>query len=638
MERSSVQITQQESRSVASSSLQALAQGSMFWRPAHTAPSAWLHHLPWLFWMMEALKPSRCVTLGVSEGSPHLAFCQAVSRLGLEGECLLIQRSGNTTADEVHGVAERLYGSASSWIQSNMRRGARVVESGSVDVLAFDLFAEDDEDLEDLVDRWLPKLSDQGVMLFAGINRDDGASSTYQVFAELSKEYPAFHFNHGEGLGILLVGSQPNILLQTMQERFESANSATLVRDVFSRLGRGCADQVTIAEQKNQLGFLNQRLTEVEDAREELHRAQLSLQAKDSDIDKLNHALELKEKEIEAHFAQLAEYSASFDQAVAAHVDPEPQFVESDEPADSSDIEDEEKRALEEQVANYEQQLSAYEENVYRLNAEVEDKDKALNELRVDHQQIVDQLEKSESEIARLSSDHQSSQEHMESQLAREKRIARRQKEELEDLVRNSAKKVDQLTLQIEALSKTNEQNKLQIEELRRAVEERDSIVAVQLAEMERLEKLIKSPAVNDPVQSVDVAQEPINVQPDHPEMPETSTPVALAPQLKNHNHLFDRRKKRKLDRLTKDRAYLDIAGSKWFDAEWYLQQNADVAADDVYSIYPALHYLKFGGFEGRNPCAHFNSQEYLDAYPDVVEAGINPLLHFVRVGEKEGR
>ena len=80
---------------------------------------------------------------------------------------------------------------------------------------------------------------------------------------------------------------------------------------------------------------------------------------------------------------------------------------------------------------------------------------------------------------------------------------------------------------------------------------------------------------------------------------------------------------------------YQVIAHSDLFDAEWYLKQNPDVAAN---KIDPVLHYLEQGWKEGREPSARFSGKVYLDSYEDVKEANINPLLHYETFGRKESR
>jgi glycosyltransferase involved in cell wall biosynthesis/GT2 family glycosyltransferase/chemotaxis protein histidine kinase CheA len=77
------------------------------------------------------------------------------------------------------------------------------------------------------------------------------------------------------------------------------------------------------------------------------------------------------------------------------------------------------------------------------------------------------------------------------------------------------------------------------------------------------------------------------------------------------------------------------IRSSDLYDEKRYLAANPDISQT---GMDPALHYLLFGGFEGRNPSPHFSSTEYLRTYEDVKKAGINPLIHYLKYGRKEGR
>jgi hypothetical protein len=80
------------------------------------------------------------------------------------------------------------------------------------------------------------------------------------------------------------------------------------------------------------------------------------------------------------------------------------------------------------------------------------------------------------------------------------------------------------------------------------------------------------------------------------------------------------------------------IERTHFFDGHWYLNQYPDIAADEKAASNPAFHYLKYGGFEGRNPGPHFDSAYYLEANPDVAASGMNPLVHYVKFGKDEGR
>ncbi len=77
------------------------------------------------------------------------------------------------------------------------------------------------------------------------------------------------------------------------------------------------------------------------------------------------------------------------------------------------------------------------------------------------------------------------------------------------------------------------------------------------------------------------------------------------------------------------------IRSSELFNQAWYLAHNPDVAQANVD---PALHYLRYGGFEGRDPGPDFHNNAYQDTYEDVKNAKINPLLHYLKYGKKEGR
>jgi hypothetical protein len=77
------------------------------------------------------------------------------------------------------------------------------------------------------------------------------------------------------------------------------------------------------------------------------------------------------------------------------------------------------------------------------------------------------------------------------------------------------------------------------------------------------------------------------------------------------------------------------IKKSGLFDTKYYLFKYPDVRLSD---IDPILHYIKFGVKEGRNPSAKFNTYFYLQKNKDVKDNGINPLVHYLTYGKKENR
>ena len=49
------------------------------------------------------------------------------------------------------------------------------------------------------------------------------------------------------------------------------------------------------------------------------------------------------------------------------------------------------------------------------------------------------------------------------------------------------------------------------------------------------------------------------------------------------------------------------------------------------------LHFVRYGGYEGRSPNRYFDSKWYLNANPVVGKKGVNPLYHYLKYGMKEG-
>jgi len=71
------------------------------------------------------------------------------------------------------------------------------------------------------------------------------------------------------------------------------------------------------------------------------------------------------------------------------------------------------------------------------------------------------------------------------------------------------------------------------------------------------------------------------------------------------------------------------------FDQAWYLAEYPDVAEAN---IGPIEHYLRFGAAEGRNPSPQFDTVYYLATNLDISVAETNPLVHYVQFGREEGR
>ena len=77
---------------------------------------------------------------------------------------------------------------------------------------------------------------------------------------------------------------------------------------------------------------------------------------------------------------------------------------------------------------------------------------------------------------------------------------------------------------------------------------------------------------------------------------------------------------------------YGAISKSGLFDEEFYKKTYGDVSGDGL------AHYLVKGYREGKLPSLDFDSDFYLNAFPDVKQSKTNPLLHYISHGKSEGK
>jgi glycosyltransferase involved in cell wall biosynthesis/SAM-dependent methyltransferase len=70
------------------------------------------------------------------------------------------------------------------------------------------------------------------------------------------------------------------------------------------------------------------------------------------------------------------------------------------------------------------------------------------------------------------------------------------------------------------------------------------------------------------------------------------------------------------------------------FDRDYYLKHYPDVANAGVD---PLKHFFETGWREGRNPTPHFRTSFYAATYPEAREAGVNPFVHYILEGRRKG-
>lgn len=74
-----------------------------------------------------------------------------------------------------------------------------------------------------------------------------------------------------------------------------------------------------------------------------------------------------------------------------------------------------------------------------------------------------------------------------------------------------------------------------------------------------------------------------------------------------------------------------ELRKSRLFDGVWYLCTYPQVA---LTGLSPALHYLRLGAAEGKDPGPEFSTRHYLAKHPRIRRSNVNPLLNHLRTGQ----
>jgi hypothetical protein len=232
---------------------------------------SWHEHIPFAPVLMELLKPRNFVELGAHKGDSYFAFCQAASRLDLQIRCYAVdtwhgdvhtKAYDETVYTEFKAWHDRHYAAFSTPLRMTFDDAAVKFENGSIDLLHID-GTHTYEAVKHDFETWLPKMSERGVVLFHDANVRSEPFGVWKLWAEISVGRPHFEFLHGNGLGVLVTGTE---LPGKFREFLELAQAMPdAVRTLFEAFGQRVA---RLAKTVNQAA----RIVAFENERDELHK------------------------------------------------------------------------------------------------------------------------------------------------------------------------------------------------------------------------------------------------------------------------------------------------------------------------------------------------------------------------------
>ena len=557
-------------------SLEPLHRPILFSEPDRAVwPPSWIGHIPFAFWIVEALRPETLVELGTHTGNSFSAFCQAVGTLGLPTRCFAIDTwtgdpqagyYGDAVYDELAPYLQSQYPSA-RLLRMTFDEALPDFADGSVDLLHIDGFHSYEAVLHDFT-TWLPKLSRRGVVLFHDVTVRLEGYEVWKFWDEVSRQYPSFIFAHSNGLGVLLVGAEVPAAVRWLVDATDGREE---IRQFFGCLGHRL---VSVYNDQEQRRLIDRQQRLIED-------------------NVKTHYQETENRDREIHRLNGVVATASEDLI-----------------------------ALGRMVNDRDAELA-------RQDAEIRELNTAVQTVRAETAAVRDELAGRESEIARLDSalglarsqiaavhDQLVGRDALTSTLKAPAPVARGLRTRLRRLVRATGRRL----LEVLPGSLTTrirwrwQEGVIRSSGLFDGAFYLETCPEAALSGLDPLVHYLRHGAAN-PGGRLHPLFDPVFYLESYPEV----RAAGLNPLIHYLRHgAAEGRRPHPL-----------------FDPAFYLESHPEVGAA---GFNPLVHYLRHGAAEGCRPHPLFDPAFYLESCPEVGAAGLNPLVHYLRRGAAEGR
>lgn len=228
-----------------------------FMRPRFLRPDPELAHLPFLFWLVDVMRPNVAVQLGLGLGTNYFGLCQALDKLDEGAACfgmMIPEGSGEETPSlppEMVSYNAQHYREFSVLIGDDARV-ATARDLHGVDLLIVDGAA---NSIDALIENWLPRLSERAIIVVRRAN----ASAT-----AIGGDRPAIEVREEEGLRVVLHGPVQDERLRHMAALTLGTSSHSRAWQIFRRLGSALIAEAKVDHCETALAQTRARLKATE--------------------------------------------------------------------------------------------------------------------------------------------------------------------------------------------------------------------------------------------------------------------------------------------------------------------------------------------------------------------------------------
>jgi hypothetical protein len=268
-------------------------------------PSAWVEHIPFAFFLIEKIKPRIFVELGTHFGNSYFAFCQAISEIKINCKAYAVdqwtgdEQAGNyggEVFEYVDSIHSNHFAEFSVLLKMTFDEAIANFSNQSIDLLHIDGLHSYESVKHDF-ENWLPKISDQGVIVLHDTNVHEKGFGVWKLMEEIRGKYPSLEFVHGHGLGLICVG---NNIAPELLEFVGNGKNDFFTLQLFAALGRSISLTSQFNSRKEELQQLSFQLQE-QSKLFNLQQEQFINSITNLQIIEANHLIQLDKYEREIH-------------------------------------------------------------------------------------------------------------------------------------------------------------------------------------------------------------------------------------------------------------------------------------------------------------------------------------------------
>ncbi|MBN2323427.1 MAG: class I SAM-dependent methyltransferase [Spirochaetes bacterium] len=209
-------------------------------------PSTWADNIPFIFCLLNYIRPRRFVELGTYYGNCFFAVCQFAKSFGIDMDCIAVDlwKGDEHTGDYGQGVfmdfreiLKRDYPNQGRFIRKDFNSAVTQFEKGSIDLLHIDGL-HTFEAVQNDYKTWRSMLSSCGVIMFHDTQVKERDFGVWRLWKQLCDEYPSFELKHGCGLGLIYVGESDDSSAAILFKRIAGLSIQIFLKEFFSKIGK----------------------------------------------------------------------------------------------------------------------------------------------------------------------------------------------------------------------------------------------------------------------------------------------------------------------------------------------------------------------------------------------------------------